>query len=59
MKVFLCGYEDRFFILDWRACKCDEIWNYVGKKQKHLTAQDDKSRVAALPAIVRSLGRPS
>ena len=31
--------------LDCRRIEVDEIWAYVGKKQRHMTASDDPSRV--------------
>jgi IS1 family transposase len=31
--------------LTCRRIECDEIWAFVGKKQRHLTADDDRSQV--------------
>src|SRR5947207_6657451 len=31
--------------LPCKRIQCDEIWNYVGKKQRNVKAEDDRSRV--------------
>lgn len=38
--------------LECRRLQCDEIWAYVGKKQRQVTPQDDRSRVGDIWTFV-------
>ena len=40
--------------LTCRRLQVDEIWAYVGKKQRNVTREDDKSRVRAGPGNLDS-----